>query len=118
MIGYFIDPFSRTVEARELPDDAPDTVQLEAIYALLQSDALEAIQPDANASDVLYYDEEALSKPDQRTFVCLVWSDMPIPGRALWIGVSDQEADDDSGGHTSPTTSLEAVAETIRFEEF
>ena len=33
MIGYFIDPYSRTVEARELPDDVPYTVQLEAIYS-------------------------------------------------------------------------------------
>ena len=74
MIGYFIDPFSRTVEARGLPDDAPDTVQkLEAIYALLQSDALEAIQPGRKRERrPLLRRGGRVSKPDQRTFVCRV----------------------------------------------
>lgn len=89
--AYLIDPFKREVRAVALHARPGTHDELHEIYALLECDYIEAINPSNAGADVIYLDENGKIKSRavgtaQQFFGCLLWPHDVLAGKALWIG--------------------------------
>lgn len=106
--AYLIDPFERAVRAVTLMSAPGSFDELHAMYALLDCEDLEAVRPYNAGNDALYMDERGKIKGKaQQYFLCRLWPNDVIAGKALWCGVTPD------GNNTDPEVTIDYVRDHI-----